>query len=172
MEDVPDMARSRQHAGAAILALALGAIVLFGASPAPPAASPGPSGSAPAPGTLQGLVDAARPGAVVDVPAGVYRESVTIDKPLTVRGEGAEIRGSDVWSDWQATGSRWRSNASVPPSQAADSAWTRGAPGPSRSSSTASLSSRSPGTRRPASSRWSPTDGSCWATTRVVGSSR
>ena len=68
------MARSRQHAGAAILALALGAIVLLGASPAPPAASPGPSGSAPAPGTLQGLVDAARPGAVVDVPAGVYRE--------------------------------------------------------------------------------------------------
>ena len=114
MEDVPDMARSRQHAGAAILALALGAIVLFGAIPAPPAASPGPSDRAPAPGTLQGLVDAARPGAVVDVPAGVYRESVTIDKPLTVRGDGAEIRGSDVWSDWQATGSRWRSNASVP----------------------------------------------------------
>ncbi len=50
-------------------------------------------------GALQALVDAGAPGATVNVPPGIYRETVTIDKPLTLAGApGAEIRGSDVWN--------------------------------------------------------------------------
>ena len=49
---------------------------------------------------LQDSIDAAAPGAVVEVPGGcIYRETVNISKPLTLKGEpGAEIRGSDVWA--------------------------------------------------------------------------
>lgn len=51
-------------------------------------------------GALQAQIDTAEPGATIIVPRGIYRETVTIDKPLTVAGEpGAEIRGSDIWSD-------------------------------------------------------------------------
>jgi parallel beta-helix repeat protein len=48
---------------------------------------------------LQDSIDAAAPGAVVEVSGGcIHRETVNISKPLTLRGEpGAEIRGSDVW---------------------------------------------------------------------------
>ena len=111
------MARSGQRAGAAIPALALVAIALGLAAWVPvgaSAASASPVVAEPAPGTLQRLVDAATPGAVVVVPPGVYREQVTIDRPLTLRGDHAEIRGSDVWSDWQVAGNRWLSDISVP----------------------------------------------------------
>jgi nitrous oxidase accessory protein NosD len=59
--------------------------------------------------SLQSLVDAAAPGAVVSVPACMYRETVTINKPLTLDGRpGAEIRGSDVWSSgWKKRGRYW-----------------------------------------------------------------
>ena len=54
---------------------------------------------------LQSLVDEAAPSAVVSVPACVYRETVTVTKPIALVAEpGAEIRGSDVWSDWTQTG--------------------------------------------------------------------
>ena len=69
------------------------------ATPAPP---PAPSRS------IQSMVDAAAPGAVVTVPAGIYREAVTISKPLTLVGQpGAEIRGSDVWTGWTRSGAYW-----------------------------------------------------------------
>jgi hypothetical protein len=73
--------------------------------------------TAPACGTsLQSLVDAASAGSTINVPACVYRETVTIPKSLTLVGQaGAEIRGSDVWSAWSATGSTWVSQKSVPP---------------------------------------------------------
>jgi parallel beta-helix repeat protein len=50
-----------------------------------------------APGTsIQQMVDNASPGATVRVPAGIYRETVTINKPITLIGEpGAEIRGDN-----------------------------------------------------------------------------
>ncbi|MFQ5522555.1 MAG: nitrous oxide reductase family maturation protein NosD [Acidimicrobiia bacterium] len=37
---------------------------------------------------LQAFVDAAPSGAVIDLPPGVYTGGITIDKPLTLRGEG------------------------------------------------------------------------------------
>ncbi len=59
--------------------------------------------------SLQSLVDAAAPGAVVSIPACIYRETVTINKPLTLDGQpGAEIRGSDIWSSgWKKRGKYW-----------------------------------------------------------------
>ena len=59
--------------------------------------------------SLQTLLDAAAPGSTVVTPGGcVYREMVTVNKPLTLKaGEGAEIRGSDVWSEWTKSGSYW-----------------------------------------------------------------
>jgi nitrous oxidase accessory protein NosD len=47
-------------------------------------------------GSIQALVDAASPEAVVEAPGGcVYRETITINKPLTLKGgPGAEIRGT------------------------------------------------------------------------------
>lgn len=70
--------------------------------PAPELAPEAPARS------IQSLVDAAAPGSTVVVPPGIYRETVTITKPLTLAGEpGAEIRGSDVWTDWTRQGSYW-----------------------------------------------------------------
>ena len=57
---------------------------------------------------LQTLVDAAPAGTTLDVPACTYRETVRIAKPLTLDGHGqAEIRGSDVWTNWNRRGNYW-----------------------------------------------------------------
>jgi parallel beta-helix repeat protein len=66
------------------------------------------------PGTLQALIDDAADGATVVVPPGIYREWLTIHRPLTLSGTGAEIRGSDRWVDWSAAGDAWRSDERVP----------------------------------------------------------
>src|SRR5215210_1319197 len=73
-------------------------------------------------GSLQALVNAAGPGTVIETAAGcVYREQVTIDKPLTLKaGPGAEIRGSDAWTGWTKSGSHWLSKGSVPDFPAGD----------------------------------------------------
>jgi hypothetical protein len=70
-------------------------------------------------GSLQALVDAAAPRDIVEAPGGcVHRETVTIDKPLTLRAApgGAEIRGSEIWGDdvWSQQGSTWVSSRAVP----------------------------------------------------------
>jgi parallel beta-helix repeat protein len=58
--------------------------------------------------SLQAQVDAAPAGATVMAEPCVYRETVTISKPLTLYGAaGTEIRGSDVWTDWTPTGPFW-----------------------------------------------------------------
>ena len=69
--------------------------------------------------SLQTLVDAAAPGAVVEAAGGcVYRETVRIDKPLILQAgpEGSEIRGSEIWDDvvWSQQGSTWVSSKAVP----------------------------------------------------------
>jgi parallel beta-helix repeat protein len=67
-------------------------------------------------GSLQHLIDVAPAGAIVSVPPCTYRESVTINKPLTLAGQpGAEIRGSDIWNAWLPTGRLWISQQAVPP---------------------------------------------------------
>jgi hypothetical protein len=72
-------------------------------------------GPADCTGSLQTLVNAAPAGGVVSVPPCVFRETVTIAKPLTVSGvAGAEIRGSDVWTVWTNTGNSWLSDRAVP----------------------------------------------------------
>jgi len=39
---------------------------------------------------LQAMIDNARPGAVVPVPPGVYRQAITIDKPLVLKGDSPQ----------------------------------------------------------------------------------
>lgn len=79
------------------------------ATPTPTPAPAPPPAAAPAPArSIQALVNAAAPGSTVVVPPGIYRETVTITKPLTLVGEpGAEIRGSDVWTEWKRQGTYW-----------------------------------------------------------------
>jgi parallel beta-helix repeat protein len=43
--------------------------------------------------TVQAAVDAAPPGTTVLVPPGTYEEQVTVDRPVTLRGEGARLHG-------------------------------------------------------------------------------
>jgi hypothetical protein len=83
-------------------------------------------------GSLQAKIDAASPGSEVVLEDGcVYRESVTVDKPLAIRGAGeGEIRGSDVWGDWAKEESLWRSvhrvpDLSVPPNYRCEGASRR-----------------------------------------------
>ena len=65
--------------------------------------------------SLQSLINTAPAGSVLRVPKCLYRETIVINKPLTLDGQGqAEVRGSDVWTDWTAAGSRWVSRNSVP----------------------------------------------------------
>jgi hypothetical protein len=66
-------------------------------------------------GSLQALIDAAPAGSVLTVPPCLYRESIVIRKPLTLDGQGqAEIRGSDVWTNWNQNGATWVSSDTVP----------------------------------------------------------
>lgn len=65
--------------------------------------------------SIQSLVDGAQAGSTVTVPACLTRETVTISKPLTLRGQpGAAIRGSDIWTTWTPADGEWRSRSAVP----------------------------------------------------------
>ncbi len=86
---------------------------------APPQASGaisnGLASLAPPSRSIQSMVDEAPAGGTVSVPPGIYREEVTISKPISLVAEpGAEIRGSDVWTDWIPARGRWMSQRSVP----------------------------------------------------------
>lgn len=79
--------------------------------------APGAGAASPTPApvaSLQRLIDATPATGVLDVPPGIYRESVVIRQPITIHGAGAEIRGSDVWTDWTPRGSSWLSDLTVP----------------------------------------------------------
>ena len=67
-------------------------------------------------GSLQTRIDAANPGDTVGLANGcIYRETVTVNKPLTLDGSGTgEIRGSDVWDSWSKSGSGWISSETAP----------------------------------------------------------
>ncbi len=61
------------------------------------------------------MLDAAQAGSVVHAANCVYRETIVIDKPLTLDGRaGAELRGSDIWSNWSARDAHWGSANAVP----------------------------------------------------------
>jgi hypothetical protein len=66
--------------------------------------------------SLQALLDAAPLGSTVEVTGDcIYRESVVVNKPITLKGSsGAEIRGSNVWSNWNHSGSYWLSGSALP----------------------------------------------------------
>ncbi len=65
--------------------------------------------------TLQQQMDQATDNATLHVPACVYREQVTINKPLTLIADpGAEIRGSDIWTSWASSNNNWVSTDTVP----------------------------------------------------------
>jgi hypothetical protein len=67
------------------------------------------------PTSVQPLIDAAAPGAVVTLPPCIARETLKIAKPLTLAGQpGSEIRGSDVWTNWTERDGVWVSADSVP----------------------------------------------------------
>ncbi len=56
-------------------------------------------------GSLQAKIDAAPSGGTVTADPCVYREQITIKKPITLQGQpGSEIRGSDVWSKFSLKG--------------------------------------------------------------------
>jgi len=66
-------------------------------------------------GSLQDKIDAAAPGATVKADPCVYREQITITKPITLKGQpGSEIRGSEVWTSWSYENGHWKSSRSVP----------------------------------------------------------
>lgn len=71
-----------------------------GAPPEAPAITPGTNRpAASCLKSLQAIVDAASTRSTLSVPACIYRETVTIDMPLTLVAQpGAEIRGSQVWT--------------------------------------------------------------------------
>lgn len=112
MSGVDEGRRSSRAGRALLVLLTFAACVVL----AVPASAETPGAKPACPGSLQAKIDAAAPGSAVELARDcVYRESVTIDKPLTLDGGGeAEIRGSDVWGDWREQGSVWVSAKSVP----------------------------------------------------------
>lgn len=90
----------RQARGGAILLCLLSALFLSGSQPAP--TSPTCTKS------LQAQIVAAPAGSTLLAPPCIYRETVTITKPITLVGRpGSEILGSDVWSGWTRRGPYW-----------------------------------------------------------------
>jgi nitrous oxidase accessory protein NosD len=75
----------------------------------------GPAMAATCDVRLQSLIDAAPAGSLLQVPACLYTESVVINKPLTLDGQGqAEIRGADAWWGWTPAGGGWSSSNTLP----------------------------------------------------------
>lgn len=68
------------------------------------------------PDSLQARINAAPPGSTITLNQScVYREEITITKSITLDGgKAAQIRGSDIWTSWNQTGSTWTSTQTVP----------------------------------------------------------
>ena len=80
----------------AFLGALVAALAMTLAGP-PAAAIDAPAAAAvTCPASLQALLDATPSGGKVTVPPCTYRETVTINKPLTLRGYGATISGKDA----------------------------------------------------------------------------
>ena len=115
-----------------VVGLAVAAVVVAEpGAPAPPSvqatsavpAAPAGAVGVACPQSVQSLVDGAAPGATVRVPSCVYRETVSIRRPVVLVAEpGAEIRGSDVWdpAQFQLLDGVWHSTDKVPPPRVTD----------------------------------------------------
>lgn len=78
-------------------------------------ASAEPARAADCSGSLQAKIDAAPAGGTVRADACVYREQISITKPLTLEGQpGSEIRGSEVWTGWTARNGKFTSSEVLP----------------------------------------------------------
>jgi nitrous oxidase accessory protein len=75
--------RAFRGVGAVVLLLCVGLASPTGLLSGAAAAASGPD--------LQARIDAADPGAVLEIPAGTYPGGIVIDKPLTLRGRGAPV---------------------------------------------------------------------------------
>jgi hypothetical protein len=87
--------------------------------PPPPASKPTCTNS------LQTAITNVPSGGVVNVRGDcIYRERVQFGKPLTIHGEpGAEIRGSDIWTNFTASGGNYISSQTVPTFRASPSSF-------------------------------------------------
>jgi Right handed beta helix region len=93
---------------AALLGVLVAVLVLMGLQAKPASA-------ATCTDSLQTKINAASSGGTVTANPCVYREQITITKPITLKGQsGSEIRGSDVWTGWTKSGSYWKSSKAVP----------------------------------------------------------
>jgi parallel beta-helix repeat protein len=89
------LARARNVACAVVVAAVVCCVLAS-------AASSKPVQAATCSGSLQAKINAAPVGGTVRADACIYREQVSITKPLTLVGQpGSEIRGSNVWTQWQ-----------------------------------------------------------------------
>jgi parallel beta-helix repeat protein len=74
-----------------------------------------PAGAATCTDSLQAKIDAAPTGGTVIANPCIYRQQISITKPLTLKGQpGSEIRGSDIWTSWTLTGGYWKSFKTLP----------------------------------------------------------
>lgn len=113
--------RSAEHARWAVVGLQIALLLAAAIGTATTYAAVSTSSADPKSGQasdcsvrLQTLVDSVAPGDTLDLPACIYRESVTIDRPIHLVGHDTEIRGSDVWSVWRPTGKAWESDLTLP----------------------------------------------------------
>jgi parallel beta-helix repeat protein len=74
-----------------------------------------PTAAAECTDSLQAKIDAAPSGDIVNAAPCIYRQQISITKPLTLVGQpGSEIRGSDVWTGWSYSGGYWSSSKTLP----------------------------------------------------------
>jgi parallel beta-helix repeat protein len=79
--------------------------------------------SSPCTSKLQDIVNATPAGATVTIASCVYRELITLSKPIAlVARPGAEIRGSDLWTNWTSAPSGTWTNGKVLASPIANNA--------------------------------------------------
>ncbi len=107
----PSRGPKRRFVGAVLPILLACAFFLAGG----PSLGVGSPGAPTCTSSLQAEIDAASPGSTVVAAPCIYREQLVINKPIILRGQsGSEIRGSEVWGEWEQVGKLWRSASSLP----------------------------------------------------------
>lgn len=62
------------------------------------------------------ILKAARPGDVITLPRGVYRDTLHVpcDRLTVIAPAGVEVRGTDTWTGWEKRGAYWYSRQALP----------------------------------------------------------